>query len=280
MAKTSNSSTSQNNSQNQYNSKIKDSNIFTADLARWTIIFTFGGIALLGICAISSAAAPGLVYVFQKQGDVNDIKEGFSNIKDILSLLLPVMSAWAGTVFAFYFGRESFQTASDSSAALVRQFTSEEKLKSIVVKDVMIKIEDADKLILEKNPKEINLKTEIIEGILDEKRRERLPILDKEGRIKYMAHRSLIDKFIAQRAYGNKKIADLTLEDMLSDPTFGKILRDSFCVVAETSSLSDAKSLMEKVDDCADIFITSDAKSTSKAVGWVTDVIVREKATI
>ncbi len=264
----------------QNDSKNKDSSNLTSDLARWTIVFAFGGIAILGLCAIVAAAAPGTIFVFTKQGSINDIKDGFSNIKDILGILLPVMSAWAGTVFAFYFTKENFKAASESTAALVKQLTPEEKLKSILVRDVMIKIGDADKLILDKAAKEVKLKADIIEAILDAKKRERLPILDKEGHIQYMAHRSLFDKFIAQRADGNKKVANLTLEDMLSDTTFGKILRDTHCIVAETSSLGDAKAFMEKIENCSDIFITQDGKSTSKVIGWITDVIVRQQATV
>src|SRR5512139_1694513 len=72
MAKTSNNSTSQDNSQ------AKDNSNLTAELARWTIVFAFGGISILGLCAIFVAAAPGFMYVFQKQGSVSDVKEGFS----------------------------------------------------------------------------------------------------------------------------------------------------------------------------------------------------------
>jgi hypothetical protein len=107
-----------------------------------------------------------------------------------------------------------------------------------------------------------------------------LPILDKEERIKYMAHRSLFDKFIAQTAYDDKKVANLTLDDLLSDPTFGEILRKSYCVVPETSSLGDAKNRMEKIANCSDIFITADGEPTSKVIGWVTDVIVRQQSTV
>ncbi len=250
------------------------------NLAKWIVVFAFGGIAVLGLCAVLLAAAPGIIYVFQRQGSIADIKEGFSNVKDILGILLPVMSAWAGTVFAFYFTRENFESAAKSTAALVKQLTSEEKLKSIIVKDVMIKIEDADKLILDKDAKEIKLKADIIDAILDAKKRERLPILDKEGHIQYMAHRSLIDKVIAQKAAEDKKVADLTLGDILADDTFGKILKGSYSVVAENSSLADVKTLMEKIENCSDIFVTEDGKPTSKLIGWITDVIVRQQATV
>ncbi len=278
MAETPNNRKSRINSRDD--SKAKDSGVFVSELARLTILFAFGAIAILGLCAILLAAAPGIIYIAQRQGSINDIKDSFSNIKDIIGILLPVMSAWAGTVFAFYFSRENFKAGTESSAALVRQLSPEEKLKSTLVKDVMIKIEDADKLILEKDTKDINIKTDIIDAILIKKNRERLPILDTEGHITYMAHRSLFDKFIAQKAEEGKKVADLTLKDMLGDKNFGQILKESFSTLQETSSLSEAKTLMEKIEKCSDIFATEDGWKTSKVTGWVTDVIVRQAATV
>ena len=252
----------------------------TSELAKLTMFFAFGVIGLLGICAMLAAAGPGLIYVFQKQGSIADVKEGFTNIKDILSLLLPVISAWAGTVFAFYFSRENFESAAKNTAALVKQLTPEEKLKSTPVNAVMIKIAEADKLILDKEPKEKKLKADVIDAILDAKKRERLPTLDSEGHIQYMAHRSLIDKFIARKAAEGKAVADLTLEDMLQEPDFGQILRNSYSTVKESSSLGEVKTLMEKINDCSDVFVTEDGTTKTKVIGWVTDVIVRQQATI
>ena len=102
---------------------------FRFNLARWIVVFVFSVTGLIGITALVAAvvkAAPG---------------EAFGSVKDILGILLPVLSAWAGTVFAFYFGRESFEAAARSTAALVKQLTPEEKLRSIIFKDVMIPID-------------------------------------------------------------------------------------------------------------------------------------------
>ena len=95
-----------------------------------------------------------------------------------------------------------------------------------------------------------------------------------------MAHRSLIDKFIARKAAEGKAVADLTLEDMLQDPDFGQILRNSYSTVGESSSLGEVKTLMDKINDCSDVFVTEDGTTKSKVIGWVTDVIVRQQATV
>lgn len=257
-----------------------DGDKFRFNLATWIVIFTFGGISILGLCAILMAAIPSIIYVFQGNGTADAIEEGFSNIKDILGILLPVMSAWAGTVIAFYFSKDNFESASKSTAALVQQLTPDERLRSILVKDVMIKMDGVDKLILEKDAKDIKIKTDMIDKILESKKRQRLPILDKEGRIKYMAHRSLFDKFTSQKAAEGKKVQELTLADMLADKNFEHVLTKSYTTLPETANLCEAKTLIEKIDICSDVFVTEDGNQTSKVVGWITDVVVREKATV
>ena len=242
---------------------------FRFNLAKWIVFFVFGGTALIGITAIFAAAR------WRSPGE-----SGFGAVKDILGILLPVLSAWAGTVFAFYFGRENFEAAARSSAALVRQLTPEEKLRSTIFKDAMIPIEKAATLNLVKPESEIKLEADMIVAILDKEKRERLPML-KDGRIKFIAHRSLIDKFIVQATTASppKNAADLSLQDMLDDPDTKKVLT-AFRTVVATASLAEVKVIMDNIENCSDVFATEDGRPDTKVIGWVTNVIVRQQATV
>ena len=253
---------------------------FRFNLAKYTIYFVFGVVGLLGLCAILIAAIPTITLVRSNTATPENIRESFSNVKDILGILLPVMSAWAGTILAFYFTRENFESAARSTASLVRQLTPEEKLKSTLIRDAMIRIEEADTLILDKDPKDIKINEHIIDGILNKKKRNRLPILDSAGLIKYMAHRSLFDKFIAEQAGKGKKVSDLKLVDMLADEEVKAVLEGSFKTLPETSNLVEAKTLMDKITICSDVFATEDGQPNTKVIGWITDVIVREQASL
>ena len=244
---------------------VNNDNQFRFDLARWIVVFVFSVTGLLGITAIIGAVVQ---------------QTAFASVKDILGILLPVLSAWAGTVFAFYFGRENFETAARSTAALVRQLTPEEKLRSIIFKDVMIPIDKAARLIIDKPETDIKLKADMIDGILVKENRERLPMLDQQGRIKFMAHRSLIDRFVVQETAKGKKVEDLTLADMLADAATKEVLETSFQTLLETASLAEAKALMDKIKLCSDIFATEDGTPNTKVTGWVTNVIVRQHSTL
>ena len=200
--------------------------------------------------------------------------------KDLLGILLPVASAWMSTIIAYYFSRENFEAASRSTQNLVKQLTLEEKLKAIPIAEGMIPLEKFDpKLTIDRQKTEASykLKADLIDARLEAKRRERLPILDEHDRIVYIVHRSLLDKFIV-RQMGAKAPADLTLADLSADADAGKLLRESFRTVKPSATLADAKYFMDTVPDIRDVFVTSDGTPSTKVVGWVTNVIMLEKA--
>jgi len=251
------------------NSPANNDTNFRFNLARWIVVFVFSVTGLIGITAIIAAV------MGRAAGE-----SAFGPVKDLLGILLPVLSAWAGTVFAFYFGRENFEAAARSTAALVRQLTPDEKLRSIIFKDVMITFDQATKLILDKPEKDIKLKADMIDGILVQQKRERLPMFDQQRRIKFMAHRSLIDRFIVQETAKGKKVEDLSLADMLADPPTKGVLVGSFGTVLETSSLAEVKGLIDKTNFCQDVFATEDGSPNTRVIGWVTNVIVRENSVV
>lgn len=205
--------------------------------------------------------------------------DDYASVKDILTLLLPVLGTWVGTVLAFYFSKENFESAARSTAALVNQLTPDEKLRSTLMKDAMIPMDKAVGLRLGKPEKDIRLKPDVIDAILGKEKRERLPILDTEGRIKYIAHRSLIDRFLVQAVVDKKVLEDVTLADLLTNAECKKTMT-AFRTLLPTSTLAEAKHYLDTIPDCSDVFATEDGTADAKAVGWVTNVIVTEQARV
>jgi hypothetical protein len=247
--------------------KVINGNGKRIDLAKCIILFAFGVILVIATVAIIMTT-------------VYSDHQSYSSVKDILGMLLPVLSAWVGAVIAYYFSRDNYESATNSSMALFKQLTTEEKLKSILMKDVMILIGKAITFILDKPEKDVILKPDLIDAKLEKENKERLPILDPQGCIKYMVHRSLLDKFIVQEVAKGKKAEELTLQDMLDDVKFKNVLTNSFVTVLETSNLQLAKSLMDKIIVCSDVFATENGKADSKVLGWLTNIIVQEQSRI
>ena len=209
----------------------------------------------------------------------------FDISKYVLGVLLPVIGAWVGTVLAFYFGQVNFEAASRSAANLVRQLSPREKLQAEPVGHAMMKIGDVTvfKLPADKTEADITVKQLIDEGFEKDKSRprNRLPILDAQGRGKYVLHRSTVDAFLAANKYPpDKDESTLTLKDLLEDPKLRDYIVNSFMVLSEDATLADAKDLFDKNPLCLDILVTQDGTKNGIVVGWITNVMVLQAATI
>ena len=233
---------------------------------RFLLAVVILGLSIAGIVILAA-------FVLRRDGDL-------SKAQYVFGAILPLLGTWVGTILAYYFARENFESASRSVREMAKQLTPTEKLKSILIKDVMINITKAVTFTLDKLEENVKLKPELIDAKLEKEKKERLPILDKEGRIKYMAHRSLIEKFIVQEVAKEKQADDLTLQDMLNDDKFKDVLTGSFKTLPETSNLAEAKTLMDKIQICSDVFATEDGTPSSKVLGWVTNIIVGEQAKV
>jgi hypothetical protein len=229
---------------------------------------------IIAVAGINAIRAPS-----EKTGEFFDIA------KYVLGVLLPVIGAWVGTVLAFYFGQVNFEAASRSAANLVRQLSPREKLQAESAGHAMMKIGDvtAFKMPADQTEADITIKQLIDEGFEKDKSRprNRLPILDAEGSGKYVLHRSTIDAFLAAKK--NPPTADestLTLKDLLEDEKLKDYIINSFMTLSEDATLADAKDLFDKNSLCLDILVTPDGTKNGIVVGWITNVMVLNAATI
>ena len=209
----------------------------------------------------------------------------FDIAKYVLGVLLPVIGAWVGTVLAFYFGQVNFEAASKSAANLVRQLSPREKLQAEPVGHAMMKsnVVTTFKIPADKTETDIKIKELIDDGFEKDKAqpRQRLPILDAQGRGKYVLHRSTIDAFVAPKKHPpDVDESTLTLKDLLEDPKLKDYIVNSFMPLAPDATLADAKDLMDKNPQCLDILVTQDGTKNGIVVGWITNVQVLNAATM
>lgn len=263
------------------NQKKKNGSNDKYDLARVVLNWGLITIGVLGVAAIVFST------IWGKKDEV------FDSVKEILTLLLPVIGAWVGTVLAYYFSRDNFEAAARSTRDMYKEFkTSEEKLKSKRADKVMIDIKQAQKLVIEqgKTEADFKLQEDLIEGILEKDKnnpRKRLPILDHRMYPKYLIHLSIITDFMVKKSIEavEKKdekfdIKALTLQHMLDDNNFNKYLTHSFGTIKEMDSLLDAKNYIDSIDICLDVYITENGSQNSPAIGWITNAIITKESSI
>jgi hypothetical protein len=93
-----------------------------------------------------------------------------------------------------------------------------------------------------------------------------------------VVHRSIVDKFIAEQAFlPGKTVGNLTLENLVQNPETDSWI-SSFGAVGREAKLSAVKALMDGNPKCSDVVVTADGSKSSRAIGWVTNVIVAEKS--
>lgn len=226
------------------------------DIAKWVIAFSFTVIGVLGLASIVAVI----------KGDAAKVAQ----VKDILSILLPVIGAWAGTVIAFYFSRDNFETAAKSTKELVKQMTPEEKLAAVKIRDAMIPMDKAIKLTLDKPTNAYQVQKDLVAGLMEANGVNRLPMLGKQGEAKYIWHRSILDQFMVAAGLQGKALDDLTLEDLLADAKY-KAIGEAICVLPEDSTLAEAKRTLDHNRNCSDIFITQSGKRDEAVIGWLTN---------
>jgi hypothetical protein len=209
----------------------------------------------------------------------------FDIAKYVLGVLLPVIGAWVGTVLAFYFGQVNFEAASKSAANLVRQLSPREKLQAETAANAMMKINDVTSFTVppDKTEADITIEELIDQGFEKDKSRprQRLPILNADGRGKYVLHRSTIDAFVAPKKHPpDVDETTLSLKDLLEDSKLKEYIVNSYLPLPPDATLADAKDLLDKNPQCLDILVTQDGTKNGIVLGWITNVMVLNAATI
>jgi hypothetical protein len=112
---------------------------------------------------------------------------------------------------------------------------------------------------------------------LDERGFSRVPFVDAEDRLRYIAHRSVLDQFVARQiSRGNIGAVDeLTLAHVLREqPDIKLLIRSAHAFVSSSATLGDAKTAMNRVRDCRDVFVTETGNIDEPLLGWITDVTI------
>jgi hypothetical protein len=192
-------------------------------------------------------------------------------------MLLPVLGAWVGTVLAFYFSRENYVAATENNAALLN-LTLEQRLRRIRADGAMLPMGQVDALQTDKAEADLKLKDDILESGPIKQGRNRLLILTTQGVVRYIMHRSMVDKFITEKVTsGTVDIGSLTLQDLVDADDY-KSWIISFVCVRPDETLGAVKEKMDRNPKCQDVIVTGDGSADKPAIGWITNVIVLEKS--
>lgn len=206
-------------------------------------------------------------------------KTGFEDkVMTIFTTVTALAGSWIGTVLAFYFSKENFESATRNVTALVKQVSSQEKLKTIPIKD---KMTPADKMFSVKLPAVGNNLVKTLDDLERSKRGSRIPVLSEKDFPANILHKSTIVEFLynQSRTQPPPDPATLTLQSLLDSAEIKK-MADNFAVVREDGTLADAKAAMDSKPGCQDIFVTKGGTKDEVLTGWLTNNTIAESAVV
>ena len=227
-------------------------------IAFWVTLGGMVGVTILSIVVIRLAAN-------DKRGEASQL---------VFGSLLPLLGTWVGTVLAFYFAKANYESAANHAKDLLG---ITERLRSTPVESVMLKMTDpgVTKRTLVPPEKPESLKIAELLRILRDKGRNRLPVLNADGSLVFVIHLSVLTDYISTKALsggGSKPVADLTFSDVQTDDAqlYQQIL--AWACVRLGATLAEAKSAMEDIPGCSDVFVTTAGRKSDPVVGWLTNV--------
>jgi hypothetical protein len=193
--------------------------------------------------------------------------------------LLPLWGTWVGTVLAFYFGKSNFEAATKSYRDVIKSLTPEEKMASIKVTDVMIPLSKISYLDYEDSQNKT-----LVDIINDEKFKEynRFAFINDNNILEYIIHRSEFTKYMTEKALAGDNIKEITFAKFLQDSANNKnnyVLKNS-AFVSVNSTLLDAKTAMDSIKECEDVFVTQTGKDSEPVLGLITNNLIFEKAKV
>lgn len=94
----------------------------------------------------------------------------------------------------------------------------------------------------------------------------RIPVIDDDGVLRYLIHRSLLKEFMAART------GDPTLADLAQDADKRALIVDAIAFVPLSATVGDAKAAMDATSKCQDVIVTHNGKRDEPVIGWLTNI--------
>ena len=217
--------------------------LHTADVStrKWLAVGIVGA-SIIGIVAISAIA---IALAGGSRAETSRL---------VFSAVLPLLGTWVGTVLAFYFARENFQAATESTLRLAGLETA------TPVTQVMIREADfvAYDLGTGDRVEDVRLADvrQKMQALVPPSRR--LPIRNASGAVLYVIHDSTLTAF-TESAGQTSATLDKTLGDLLNVANF-KELVEAIGFVAEKATVADSRAVMASIKNCNDVFVTASGK--------------------
>ena len=208
--------------------------------------------------------------------------------QNVMSATLPLYGTWVGTILAFYFSRNAFESASTASsrnAEIYSQFARGTVAVTSAPNDTLAKISLkslANGLIFSENDLAKPLNNVVADMV--SKERYKVIVVDAEKKYIDLISRINASAFLATAASSSVQAANVnspstppSIKDYLDwRRNQGAKVQPIVVYLPETATLADADAKLKETPGCRDVIVTSDGNPTSPVVVYVTDADINE----
>jgi hypothetical protein len=182
----------------------------------------------------------------------------------VFTSVLPLLGTWVGTVLAFYFARENFEAATQSTIRLGRSLRPETPVREVMIPRADITAH----VVSTRQAADAVALTELLNNIADSGR-QRVPILTAGDQAVYVVHSSTLSAFAASVQKFPDQLTE-TVSDLVNDPEFN-VLVTAIGFVSVHDLVETARAEMASIPNCNDVFVTADGSATGAVQGWLTN---------
>lgn len=241
------------------------------DLAK---LIVWGAIALIFVFGVLAIGVAVWLRPPAEETGAVDVATG------VLSLLLPVVSAWVGAVLAYYFVNQATEDANRTTLeALQGRTPFADAVRAVPITTAMRTMPQITHVTLEIDTATKRVTTPIarILDVLIEQRRTRAPLFAWDAATKsfvllYVLHESTVYEYL----WRNKDINPETepIQSLLDDPLTRMRWDMTLAHLPQRAALADAKAAMDSNPRIQDVVITLNGDRGGAFVGWLTNVDV------
>lgn len=185
----------------------------------------------------------------------------------IFNSVFPVLASWVGTVLAFYFGRENFESANKQVRELVNKVKTDKGQKSAI--EIMRQLSESIYMKISSNMLNDTIKISDLQTYFSNSV-SRLPIISSENEPLLIVHESRIISYITS-FNGSKDDTLIKFLEVMGNEGYFFDFNRGFIILDITNTIHDAKLKLELIPSCKDIFITKNGSKNEPVLGWISD---------
>lgn len=220
-------------------------------------------IVALSVAGIGVASAVAIIFA------TSDNRPEMARL--VFASVLPLLGTWVGTVLAFYFARENFQAATESTVRLFGRVPARAPVGEVMIPKARIISYDL--------PAGTDVGTVPLADLytkMTAAKVGRIPIFNDSGAVLYVVHQASIDSFAGSLAPPKDPAAlTETMSDLLNVPDLKKLV-EAIGIVGPNATVAEARAAMRAVEGSNDVFVTINGKRDDPVIGWLTNTDLAE----